>query len=269
MKDSFLRLCAYSMTFVISLSGVTSASAEEAGSSSSARSILSEWTLGLGRSDILSTYLSPLNFSGFRPSLSGAWSKGMPFSPEKWRMRFEAELGCSRLMNSPGTAYEYEAGASFSWGMERVWQPDSRFTVTGGGCVGFDADAVWLTRNSNNPVSLPIRTDLSLTGSAAFNFRMGRLPVTIAERVSLPSLGLFFMPGYGESFYEIYIGNQSGLVHCGWWGNAIALRSHLSLSLHFKKSTLRLGYRFSLSRTAANHLENRLVRNEFTISLVK
>lgn len=233
------------------------------------RRIVSEWSISAGRADMLSTYLSPLNYSGFSPSLMGTWSKGMPFDPRRWRMRFEAELGAASLSNSPGTASEYDVTAAFSWGMERVWHTACGFSFSCGGNVGFDAEALWNPRNSNNPVSLPLRADLSVTASASYDLHFGRLPVTLSERVAVPSLGIFFMPGYGESFYEIYLGNTSGLVHCGWWGNAAAVRSHLQMTLHFRKASLSIGYLLDYSRTAANSLENRRVLNALTVTLVK
>ncbi len=234
-----------------------------------ARHIVSEYSLVLGRYDALSTYLSPLNYSGFRPSLAGAWSKGMPFDPLKWRMRFEASLGGGRLLNSPGTALEYTVSARFSWGMKRQWRPLDNLTVSGGGNVGFSADALWLTRNSNNPVSLPLWAGVSLTGSVRYDFRFGRLPVSLTERVEVPTLGAFFMPGYGESYYEIYLGNTNGLVHCGWWGNSPGVKSHLELSLHFPKGSLGIGYLFDLRELHANHLKTRTAFNALTLTWIR
>ncbi len=232
-----------------------------------ARHITSEYSLVLGRRDVVSTYLSPLNYHGFRPSLAGAWSKGMPFSPLKWRMRFDASLGGGQLTNTPGTAIEYTVGADFSWGMERIFRFADRFTVTAGGNVGFSADVYWLTRNSNNPVSLGLWAGLSLAGSASYSFRLGRLPVELSERVTVPTLGPFFMPGYGESFYEIYLGNTSGLVHCGWWGNAPAVRSHLELTMNFGRRSLAVGYLLDHRQFDANHLCLRQTTNALTIAL--
>lgn len=233
------------------------------------RRICSEYSLVLVREDALSTYLSPLNYSGYLPGLRGAWSKGMPFAPEKWRMRFEAGLYGGRLMNSPGTAIEYTLSAEFSWGMERVFRPADSWTLSGGGNVGFDVGGLWLTRNSNNPVSLPIWCGVSLTGSVQYDFRLGRLPVSLSERVGVRTLGAFFMPGYGESFYEIYIGNHKNLAHCGWWRNAPAVRSHFEFRLHFRKASLGIGYLLDYNKLKANNLQTRTARNALTISLIR
>lgn len=254
----------YILLFLLSAVSAFSAFADD-----NPRRIISEWTLSLGRLDAMSTYLSPLNYHGFRPELRGSWSKGMPFAPEEWRMRFDAGIGGGRLLNTPGSAIEYSVGADFSWGMEHVWKKGERFTFSGGANVGFDAEALWLTRNSNNPVSLPMWAGVGLTGEASCSFRIGRLPVALSERVAIPTLGAFFMPGYGESFYEIYVGNHSGLVHCGWWGNAPGISSDLRFTMRFRGASLSVGYRLDLRQLHANHLRTRLATNALTLTLVK
>lgn len=236
-------------------------------SETEARSIISEYALVLGRCDALSTYLSPLNYHGFRPSLKGHWSKGMRFSTLKWRMHFDASIGGGRLINSPGTAVQYTVGTDFSWAMERQWCVGEDLTFSGGGSAGFIADIYWLTRNSNNPVSLSLWTGVSLAGSVSYNLTLGKLPVTLSERLSVPTLGAFFMPGYGESFYEIYVGNHKGLAHCGWWGNAPGVRSHLEVMMHFGHRSLTLGYLLDCRRFEANHLAIRQALNAFTLGL--
>ena len=250
-------------------SGAAAAQLPDEAGEKEARKIVSEYSLVLGRTDALSTYLSPLNYSGFTPALRGTWSKGMPFDALRWRMRFEAQIGGGRLLNSPGTALEYNVAARFSWGMERQWRVADHLTFSAGGNVGFNAGVLWLTRNSNNPVSLPLWAGVAATGSVSYDFSFGRLPVTLSERVEVPTLGAFFMPGYGESFYEIYVGNHSGLVHCGWWGNAPGVTSHLQLTLRFRQGALGVGYLLDCRRIDANNLKTRTALNALTISWIR
>lgn len=231
--------------------------------------IVSAYTLSVGRADHISTYISPLNYHGPMLGVSGAWSKGMPFSPLKWRMRFDGGLHGGRLINTPGTALLYSAGADFSWGMARCWTPAPGWHLSVGGAAGIDADADVLLHNSNNPVSADIWSGLSLTAHTSFSTHFGRLPVTLTERIALPLAGAFFMPGYGESYYEIYIGNHSGLIHFGYPGNAFALTSDFSLSMHFRRATLSVGYRFDYTHRTANNLLTRRALNALTITLTK
>jgi len=98
--------------------------------------------------------------------------------------------------------------------------------------------------------------------------RFGRLPVTFADRASLPTAGVFFCPEYGEAYYEIYLGNHSNLAHFGWWGNCFGIDNHLTMTLHFRnRRSLALGYRLYVRTNHANNLTNQYVRNAFTVAI--
>ena len=73
---------------------------------------------------------------------------------------------------------------------------------------------------------------ISLTGYAAYPLQIGRLPVTLMYQPSLPLAGIFFSPDYGELYYEIYLGNHSGLVHGAWPGNYRRLDQLITAYLH-------------------------------------
>ena len=42
------------------------------------------------------------------------------------------------------------------------------------------------------------------------------MPVTIGYQPSLPLVGVFFVPEYGELYYEISLGNHPNSVHAAW-----------------------------------------------------
>lgn len=223
------------------------------------------YTVEVGGARDISTYLSPLYYHGADYGLAGLWSR--PFGPlrERVRMGFEADLHFRNMLNPAGSARMLGATARFGWGLHAVWDFTERWTVSAGGAVDLYGGALWLLRNGNNPVSAIASVGLDLTASVSYRFRMGRLPVTIDDRVSLPTLSAFFCPEYGESYYEIYLGNRHGLVHCGWWGNAPGVNNLLTFSLHFGSRALVLGYRLNLRTFAANHLDTRLLTNAFVI----
>ena len=87
--------------------------------------------------------------------------------------------------------------------------------------------------------------------------RLGSLPVTFRYRLRMPLTGMFFSPQYGELYYEIYLGNRSGLVRAAWPGNFLRLDNLLSADLHFGATTLRLGYRLDYSSSKASHIVTR------------
>ncbi len=228
--------------------------------------------IGVGETRSLDTYLSPVTYSGTSFGL-GVWQE-LPFSshPGEWRMCFGGEGRFSNMLNPRGNARKYDADLRIAWGAERMW---SIKPVTGSTLwLGAGADGVieggcgYLPRNGNNPAAARARIGIDIAGSAEWTMYLKGVPLTVGERLSVPTLGIFFSPQYGESYYEIYLGNRSGLVHTGWWGNTGGVRSHLTVSVRPGKWGVRLGWLCSLQRQNACNLRTRLLTNALTLELV-
>ena len=232
------------------------------------RPVTGFYNLEVGSRSDLNTYLSPLRYRGTDLALSGLWTKSLPFNPRHMSMTFETRINMASMTSSARMGREYDFHAFLSWGM--MWQKrlPHGLTAGAGGCAGIYGGAVYNIRNSNNPVAAQAMTGLALNAMAAWNFRIGRLPVLLSDRLSIPSLNLFFMPEYGESYYEIYLGNHRNLVHTGWWGNNFGIDNLLSLTLDFGKTAMQIGYRFSWQESYANNLTGRTFRNAFVIGVV-
>lgn len=108
---------------------------------------------------------------------------------------------------------------------------------------------------------------VNLTGYAAWNTRIGRLPLTLRYQPTLPVAGVFFSPDYGELFYEISLGNRSGLVHCAWWGNYFRMENLVTADLHFGATCLRLGLRSNVLSTKVNNIVTRVVTTAAVIGI--
>lgn len=235
--------------------------------SSARRPVLSEYNLEFGGVRAGSDYLSPLTYGGWGASLSGRWTKVFNHWDDKAMMEFDADVSLQRLLNPAGTALMYGADGTFDWGLSGIFRPAPAWRLTAGATAGLSGGALYLTRNGNNPVTVLASTALSLVASADYSFRIGRLPITLSDRLSIPSLSVFFCPEYGESYYEIYLGNHSGLIHCGWWGNAFALSNRLQARMHFGKRSLVVGWHFSHRSFHANSLTTFITKYMFTVGL--
>lgn len=233
-----------------------------------ARPIIGVYSLEIGGQSVLATYLSPLHYKGVRFAGSGRWSKALPFNPEHAIMDFDASLEWSSLMNPAKTARMIGLNATFSWGMSWRKKLPMNFQVTAGGAVGIGGGAYYLLRNSNNPVQTMGYGDIDIVGSVSKHFKIGKLPVLITDRVRIPSLGLFFCPGYGETYYEIYLGNHKDLIHAGWWGNNFRIDNLLSVTLDFGKTAMTVGYRYNLYTQWANNLNMKIHSNSFVIGVI-
>ncbi|MDE5875370.1 MAG: DUF3316 domain-containing protein [Muribaculaceae bacterium] len=232
------------------------------------RPVTGIYSLEIGRINVLATYLSPLHYIGPRMGIAGEWSKALPFNPERMTMHFNGGAGVATLLNPAHTARMLGADLNFRWGMSWRTSLPYGITMTLGGTVDLDGSVFYLMRNSNNPVEVMASVGLGLRGALARPFMIGRLPVLVRDVVSLPSLSVFFSPEYGETYYEIYLGNRKGLVHAGWWGNKFRIDNLLSFSLDFGRTALTLGYRFNADTQWANNLNTKVFTHSFVIGVI-
>ena len=232
------------------------------------RPVIGFYNVEIGKRHALSTYLSPFSYKGTAYAVSGYWTKMLPADPERLAMSFEVRGEFGNLLNPGRTASEMDLEGTFSWGMEWKKRFPRNFIVGVGGVVGLYGGVLYLPRNGNNPAAAQFATGIGLSGSAGWHTTIGKLPVLFSDRLVLPLMSGFFMPGYGETYYEIYLGNHSGLAHFGWPGNRVGVDNLVSATLDFGRTSLQIGYRFSMQNTQANHLVNRIFNHAFVIGVV-
>lgn len=243
-------------------------SVPEQSSSEQSRPVASFYQIEIGNRHALSTYLSPVRYHGPELNLSGNWEKGLPFNPRHAIMGFEGSVGASSLLNPAQTASMLGIEGTFAFSMSWRRPLPYGLQLTVGGYYGIEGEALWLSRNSNNPVALDLWTGIGLGASLSYKLKIGRLPVLISDKVRTPLIGCFFMPGYGQSYYEIYLGNHKDLAHAGWLGNRFAVDNLLSATLDFGRTSMLVGFRYRFSNAEANNLIARGTRLSFVIGVV-
>ena len=235
---------------------------------SSSRPVTGIYALSFGAKNLLATYLSPLHYKGTSFGAEGNWSKAMPFNPRHAVMEFEAMINFSNLLNPAKTARMIGFEGSFSWGMAwRTYLP-WKIQFTAGGAVSLKGGAYYLARNSNNPVQVNANPSIDVTASVSRAFKIGKLPILVCDKVRLPSLGMFFSPEYGETYYEIYLGNRHNLIHPGWWGNNFCIDNLFMICLDFGKTAATIGYRFNATTQWANSLNTKIFTNSLVIGVI-
>lgn len=230
------------------------------------RPIRSRYTLEIGGRHSYSSYLSPLVYHGPDFTINGSWRKKMPFDP-RWDMEFKGGVDFSDSRNPAGNASMLLLQANFSWGMERMFQLPADFRLGVGAQAECEGGVIYLRRNSNNPANALARIGIDATLSVSRPCRLGRLSITPFEQFALPTVGAFFCPEYGETYYEIYLGNRRGLVHCGWWGNNFGLDNLLGAELNFGRRSIVLGWRCRLQTVFANNIDTQLWNNSAVIGI--
>lgn len=255
---------------ILLVSGVARVSANEAEDDvySLKRPVMGSYRLELGRRSDYSSYLSPFSYRGTTFALSGFWTKSLPSNPRHLAMQFEGRTNFASLLNPAGSARELDWHAHFTWGL--LWQKrfSGNWMIGAGGNVGVYGGVVYLPRNGNNPASAQFAVGIGASFFASRLFFIKSLPLLVSDRISLPLAGGFFCQDYGESYYEIYLGNREKLAHFGYPGNRFGIDNLLSVTLDLGRTALEIGYRFSMQNEQANNLTTRFFSNAFVIGVI-
>jgi hypothetical protein len=233
------------------------------------RPVISAFTVEAGTSHLADTYLTPLRYSGWHTAFRYERMQAMKFNPEKWVMQLDLQIDGNHATNYAGIAM-WHADLNAGWSMMRRFSPFSAaqaLTLGIGPGTSLNLGALYLKRNGNNPVAAKGAWTVNASGYAAYNFKLGKLPVTLRYEVTLPVTGIFFAPDYGELYYEIWLGNTSGLVRPAWWGNYFNLDNYLTADLHFGGTTLRLGYHNNILSTKVSDVVSEQITHAFTIGV--
>lgn len=231
------------------------------------RPVISAYTFDLGKASVLDTYLSSIKYKGVNLRFSYERFQATKFNPEKWIVQLETGLDYTPAKNPSKDLTIHTLMVDFSWGLMHRWKITPELQLFGGGNAEFRGGALYAPANSNNIASAKVKLGLNLTGMAVYNRKIAKLPVTFRYQATLPLINSFYSPDYGESYYEMYVGNHSGLVHVGWFGNNFSMKNLLTADIHFGNTILRVGYRNIIETSWINNLNTQIFRNSFVIGL--
>lgn len=231
------------------------------------RPVLTVYTAEFGASKIADTYLSPLKYDGLYAALHFERMQAMKFNPERWVMQLEFDAEVDRALSPSGNSVMWYGGVDASWGMMHRWQVAKGVTLATGGSTGIDLGCRYNMRNGNNPASARAAWTVNATGYAAWNFNIGSLPVTLCYQPTLPMIGAFFAPEYGQLYYEIYLGEYDRLAHAAHWGNYFEMENVITADLRFSATSLRIGYRNNILSTHINNTTTRMITHGIVLGL--
>lgn len=245
----------------------TSSAAAQQSDSREIRAVTSSYMIEAGGADIADTYLTPLHYDGIHTAIRYERTQPMRFDPAGWIMQLRLAGIFDHTENKPRNATMLHGSAEAAWGMMR------RFNIPGGVTVGIgpglslDLGVLYLSRNSNNPASAKAAATLDAMAYASWSSSVGRLKFTLRYQPTLPVTGAFFSPDYGELYYQIYLGEHSGLAHAAWWGNYFRLDNLLTADLHFGNTSLRIGYRNNILSSKINDIVTQNITHAFVIGV--
>lgn len=213
--------------------------------------------LSMGHQTSRCTYLSPLAYSGSGYGLSYEWLKPTWHQDQVW-MRTSADIDYGYLLSPAKNSRMYTLNIRLGWGAERKWGLGHGFSLFAGGTAGIDAGVMYLPRNGNNPAQALAWIGASGTLKAEYTgLKLLKKPLLISWQMEIPTIGAFFCPAYGETYYEIYLGNHSGLAHFGWWGNRPQVKTNLKGDWKLGQHWLTIGFEYIYSGLECNAITTR------------
>lgn len=232
------------------------------------RPVFTAYQFEVGSSHVRDTYLTPLPYSGVQYAYSYQRLQATRFNPRRWIKALDLRVDLARDLNPAKNGLMWCLGATAEWGMMRRWQPASLpVQLAAGASSRIDGGVRYLARNSNNPIAAELSWAVGPTALANYNLRLGRLPVQLGYRASLPLVGVMFSPDYDEPYYEISLGNRGGLVHMAQPATLFRLDQQLYADLCFGATRLRLGYRFEYTDGKVSQIVTRTASHCFTVGI--
>lgn len=215
------------------------------------------------------TYLSQVRYEGMRYEIRTEFIRAAKFSPDKWIGRVEAAVSYDNTQNPVGNNTRHTLLADVGYGLMRrlCFHPLQGLDFYVGGMADFNGGVVYDPRNSNNVCSPQIYFNVGLTGMVAYRFKIGKLPVTARYQPEIPVLGVFYLPDYDQSFYEMYLGNYKDAVNFGWWKNRFDIDNLLTVDLHLGSASLRVGYRNEFTTIWENNISVRRSVHSFVFGI--
>lgn len=224
---------------------------------------------GVGFSNQLDTYLSPMEYSGFQLSFLASRERMTRWADGNISFQSLLQGAFSHTKNPAHTATAWGGRLAYDAGWHYHWQLSDRLSLKAGGLVGADLGFLYIARNSNNPAQGRFGVDISASAGGKYRFKIKKLPVQINYQANLPVIGCMFSPQFGQSYYDISQGSRDHNVCFSHPGNALCFRQLLTFDLEFKRASLRFGYMGDIRQSHVNGIRMHDINHSFMIGYVR
>lgn len=226
--------------------------------------------IGIGKSNVYDTYLSPLEYRG--PEIR--------FMHENMRMtrlmggnvsaQRIVQVDCSSTENISKSSKSYSGMFNWTYALHYQYNVDENLKVLFGPMFDLNGGFIYNTRNSNNPAQAKAYGNIDVSAMLIYKFRIVRYPVVLRYQANLPFIGIMFSPEYGQSYYEIFSLDHGGKnVLFTSFHNAPSLRQMLTLDFPIGKTIMRAGYLCDIQQSRVNNLKSHLYSHNFMIGFVR
>ena len=223
--------------------------------------------VGIGVASVYDTYLSPQTYTGINIGLLHEQVKMTGWMNERLSSQHLVLLDVSKVMNPPATNMEYTAFGEYGYAMHYRFEPAPHFQVFAGAQVNALFGVIYNIRNGNNPVSMKMNVNAGLSAIAAYRLRIKKQPLKLRYQVNMSTAGVLYSLHYGQSYYEISLGDDKHLFQFASFHNQLIMKNIATAELPFKRAILRLTYLNSLYETDVNDIQTKYYSNSFYIGV--
>ena len=218
----------------------------------------------IGRTKLLDTYLSPMNYQGSHMGISHELIRYINRGDDKWANQFMFNIEFASTNTVFGSGLVYEAMAGYTGTSYRIFPIARNFQLGVGPSLGVDGGVIYNMGGGNNPASARVAIKAGVGGIATYKLFIRKYTLFLRYQAILPLISTFFSPAYGQSYYEIFsLGNRKGIVKFGSFHNRFDMDNLLSLDLPIGRNYFRMGYSCKMQMTNTNHIKTRVVSNAF------
>ena len=228
--------------------------------------------IGVGRSELLDTYLSPEKYHG--TEIRYAFHSNKPLRWGKYLTQTMIHQGYfANTHNRADNNDELAGGYNFQYHVRYNWRPAQGLLVAAGGGPDLNIGYVYNTRNTNNPAQLKASLNLAPSAMVRYDLPTRHFTFRFGYEVMTPLIGVMFSPNYGQSYYEIFNeGNKDHNVIFTTIAKTPSLRQMLSVDIRHRrwsKTWIRLGYLGDYQQARVNHLKYHDYSHLFILGVTK
>lgn len=229
-----------------------------------------QYLWGLGKANVLDTYLSPLDYMGWdltwlnRTERLARWGRGHVTVMGLYNAHF------AYVKSPTDDGKEMDAELTACGGWHYNWHFPHQWRVAVGGLMEMSGGFTYNTRNGNNPAQGRLGASLLASAIVERAFRMGNGQARARIELDAQMMGAQFAPAYGQSYYEIFsLGHSSGVVHFTHLGNCPTGRLLASLTLPICRSKITVGYLGDVRQSKLGGLKRHAWRNALMIGYTR
>lgn len=225
--------------------------------------------VGLGTGHVYDSYLSPLKYSGINVGLVYEQMRMIGMGNGNFLAQHQFFINYSYTENSTQTASDQAGWFEYNFGLPYRFNFNDNFQLFAGPQAGVLLGFIYNSRNGNNPASAKVNANVGLSGIAAYKLMIQSQPLRFRYQLNLPAAGGMYSPQFGESYYEIGMGNSEKLFYFSSFHNCFAFKNMLSIELPLNWITIRVALVNSFYQTKVNDLVTQSRSNTFYVGISK